>query len=155
MRTVEQWFGEYGESHTHPANELLHIICVPAIVMTVIGFLWAIPVPASFAALSPWLNWATLLVAAAIVYYFTLSPSLGLGATAGLIGLLFVVRWLDTFAWPLWLICLAVFVVGWIGQFIGHSIEGTRPSFTKDLQFLLIGPIWLLGHLYRRLGIPI
>lgn len=155
MRTVEQWFGEYGESHTNPSNELLHIICVPAIVMTVVGFLWAIPVPDSVAALTPWLNFATLMVAAAIVYYFTLSPSLGLGAGAGLIGLLFVVRWLDTFAWPLWLTCLAVFVVAWIGQFIGHAIEGKRPSFTKDLQFLLIGPLWLLGHLYRRLGIPI
>jgi len=155
MRTVEQWFGEYGESHSHPSNELLHIICVPPIVMTVIGFLWAIPVPDSFAALSPWLNWATLAVAAAIAYYFTLSVPLGIGAAAGLIAMLFVVRWLETLAWPLWVTCLAIFVVGWIGQFIGHSIEGKRPSFTKDIQFLLIGPLWLLGHLYRRLGIPI
>jgi uncharacterized membrane protein YGL010W len=155
MRTVEQWFGEYGESHTHPGNELLHFICVPAIVMTVIGFLWAIPVPDSVAALSPWLNWATLIVAAAIVYYVSLSPTLALGAGLCLTGLLLVVRWLDTLSWPLWLTCLAVFVVAWIGQFIGHAIEGKRPSFTKDLQFLLIGPVWLLGHVYRKLGIPI
>jgi uncharacterized membrane protein YGL010W len=155
MRTVEQWFGEYGESHSHPRNELLHIICVPPIVMTVIGFLWAIRVPDSVAAVSPWLNFATLMVAAAIVYYFRLSISLALGAAVGLIGMLFVVRWLDTLAWPLWLTCLTIFVVGWIGQFIGHSIEGKRPSFMKDIQFLLIGPVWLLGHLYRRLGIPI
>jgi uncharacterized membrane protein YGL010W len=46
-----------------------------------------------------------------------------------------------------------IFVVGWIGQFIGHAIEGKRPSFMKDIQFLLIGPLWLLGHLYRKLGI--
>jgi len=155
MRTVEQWFGEYGESHSHPSNELLHIICVPPIVMTVIGFLWAIPLPGSITAISPWLNLATLSVAAAIVYYFTLSVSLGIGASAGLIGMLFVVRWLDTLAWPLWLTCLTIFVIGWIGQFIGHSIEGKRPSFMKDIQFLLIGPVWLLGHLYRRLGIPL
>ena len=63
MRTVEQWFGEYGESHSNPRNELLHIICVPPIVMTVIGFIWAIPVPAAFAAVSPWLNWATITIA--------------------------------------------------------------------------------------------
>ena len=61
--------------------------------------------------------------------------------------------WLDTLAWPLWLTCLVIFVIGWIGQFIGHAIEGKRPSFMKDMQFLLIGPLWLLGHLYRRLGI--
>ena len=155
MRTVEQWFGEYGESHSHPGNELLHIICVPPIVMTVIGFLWSIPVPDSVAAVSPWLNFGTLMVVAAIAYYFTLSVSLGIGAAAGLVGMLFVVRWLETLSWPLWLTCLAIFVLAWIGQFIGHSIEGKRPSFMKDIQFLLIGPVWLLGHLYRKLGIPL
>ncbi|HYJ41455.1 MAG TPA: Mpo1-like protein [Steroidobacteraceae bacterium] len=53
----------------------------------------------------------------------------------------------------MWLTCLVIFAIGWVGQFIGHAIEGKRPSFFKDLQFLLIGPLWLLGHLYRRLGI--
>ena len=153
MRTVQQWFDEYGESHSHPRNELLHIICVPPIVMTVIGFIWAIPVPDAFIALSPWLNWATLAVTLAVVYYFTLSITLGSGAMIGLAILLAIVRWLDTLAWPLWLTCLVIFVVAWIGQFIGHAIEGKRPSFTKDIQFLLIGPLWLLSHLYRRLGV--
>ena len=153
MRTVEQWFGEYGESHSNPRNELLHIICVPAIVLTVIGFIWSIPVPAAFIGISPWLNWATMVIALAIAYYFTLSAALGIGAAIGLGILAYIVRFLDTLAWPLWLTCLVIFVVAWIGQFVGHAIEGKRPSFFKDLQFLLIGPLWLLGHLYRRLGI--
>jgi len=153
MRTVEQLFGEYGESHTNPRNELLHFICVPAIVLTVIGFLWSIPVPAAFTEISPWLNWATITMALAIVYYFRLSLALGIGAALGLSILAYIVRFLDTLAWPLWLTCLVIFVVAWIGQFVGHAIEGKRPSFFKDLQFLLIGPLWLLGHLYRRLGI--
>ena len=153
MRTVQQWFDEYSESHSHPRNELLHILCVPPIVLTVIGFLWAIPLPAAIAEISPWLNWATIAVAGAVAYYFLLSPSLGVGAAVCLVALLFVVSWLDTLAWPLWLICLVVFVVAWIGQFVGHSIEGKRPSFFKDVQFLLIGPIWLVSHVYRRLGV--
>ena len=153
MRSVEQWFGEYGESHANPRNELLHIICVPAIVMTVIGFLWSIPVPAAFLEVSPWLNWATIVIVLAVVYYFTLSIALGIGAAIGLAILAYIVSFLDTLAWPLWLTCLVIFVIAWIGQFIGHAIEGKRPSFTKDIQFLLIGPLWLLGHLYRRLGI--
>jgi uncharacterized membrane protein YGL010W len=70
-----------------------------------------------------------------------------------LVAMLFVVGWLDTLPWPLWATCLVIFVAAWIGQFIGHAFEGKRPSFTKDLQFLLIGPLWLLGHLYRRVGI--
>ena len=153
MRTVEQWFGEYGESHSNPGNELLHIICVPPIVLSVIGFIWSIPIPAAFAQVSPWLNWATVSMALAIVYYFCLSVSLGIGAAIGLSVMAWVVSWLATFAWPLWLTSLVIFAAGWIGQFIGHAIEGKRPSFFKDVQFLLIGPLWLLGHLYRRLGI--
>ena len=153
MRTVEQWFGEYGESHSNPRNELLHIICVPAIVLTVIGFIWSIPVPAAFSEISPWLNWATMVIVLAIAYYCTLSAALGIGAAIGLGILAYIVRFLDTLTWPLWVTCLVIFVVAWIGQFVGHAIEGKRPSFFKDLQFLLIGPLWLLGHLYRRLGI--
>ena len=153
MRTAEQWLGEYGESHQHPRNELLHIICVPAIVLTVIGFLWSIPVPAAFTEVSPWLNWATIAIVLSIVYYFTLSFALGLGAAIGLGVLAYLVSLLATLSWPLWLTCLVIFVVAWIGQFIGHHIEGKRPSFFKDVQFLLIGPIWLLSNLYRRLGI--
>jgi uncharacterized membrane protein YGL010W len=64
------------------------------------------------------------------------------------------VNWLDGFATPLWVISLAIFVIAWIGQFIGHVVEGKKPSFFKDLQFLMIGPAWLLGFVYRRLGIP-
>jgi uncharacterized membrane protein YGL010W len=54
---------------------------------------------------------------------------------------------------PLWLGCGVLFVLAWIGQFVGHAIEGKRPSFIKDLQFLLIGPMWLLADVYRRLGV--
>src|SRR4051812_46174637 len=153
MRTMHQWLDEYGASHRNHTNEFLHWICVPAIVMTVIGFLWSIPVPSAFDALSPWLNWATISVALWLGYYFLLSPSLGIGAPVGLLGMLLIVRWLDSLAWPLWITCLGIFIVAWIGQFIGHSIEGTRPSFFKDVQFLLIGPIWLMSHVYRRLGL--
>jgi uncharacterized membrane protein YGL010W len=82
-----------------------------------------------------------------------LSVALGIGAAIGLAILAYIVSWLDTLSWPLWLTCVVIFVIAWIGQFIGHHIEGKRPSFFKDLQFLLIGPIWLLSNLYRRLGI--
>jgi len=150
---MHQWLDEYGASHQNSTNELLHWICVPVIVMTVIGLLWALPVPRAFAEASPWINWATIGVAVAVTYYFLLSPALAAGAALCLVGLLFVVRWLDSLPWPLWQICVAIFVLAWIGQFIGHSIEGKRPSFFKDVQFLMIGPIWLVSLLYRRLGL--
>jgi uncharacterized membrane protein YGL010W len=101
---------------------------------------------------SPWLNWATITIALAVVYYFTLSFTLGIGAAIGLSILAYIVSWLDTLAWPLWLTCLLIFTAGWIGQFIGHAIEGKRPSFMEDIQFLLIGPLWLMGQPVSKAG---
>lgn len=153
MRSVTQWFDEYSESHRNPLNKRLHWICVPAIVLSVVGLLWSLPVPASFAAISPWLNWATIVAGLSLAYYFALSPRLAIGVLLGY-GVLFgLVQGLAQLPWPLWATSVAIFVVAWIGQFIGHAYEGKRPSFYKDLQFLLIGPLWLLGFVYRSLGL--
>jgi uncharacterized membrane protein YGL010W len=154
MRSVSDWLREYGASHENPTNKLLHWICVPPIVLAVIGFLWSIPVPQTFAALSPWLNWATLAAGVAWVYYLLLSPRLAAGILLAFLLLIALTRGLATLPWPLWLTSLVIFVVAWVGQFIGHAIEGKRPSFFKDLQFLLIGPLWLLAAAYRRLSLP-
>jgi uncharacterized membrane protein YGL010W len=153
MRNVTQWLGEYGESHRHAVNKLLHWICVPPIVLSVLGFLWAIPVPAVLASTSPWINWATLAALAALAYYVVLSPKLAVGIAIAFAALLSTVYWLGTLSWPLWFTSLVIFVVAWIGQFVGHAIEGKRPSFFKDVQFLLIGPLWLVAALYERIGL--
>jgi uncharacterized membrane protein YGL010W len=121
--------------------------------MCVIGFLWLIPVPTTFVSISPWLNWATLMIAAAVAFYIYLSPRLAIGAALVLVALVVVVSWLASLTWPLWAICSAVFVVAWIGQFIGHAYEGKRPSFFKDVLFLMIGPLWLISFVYRKLGL--
>jgi uncharacterized membrane protein YGL010W len=153
MRTVDQWLDAYGESHRHPLNKALHWACVPAIVLSVLGLLWSLPVPATLAALSPWLNWATLVAALALLYYAALSPALALGIVP-VIGLLLAgVVALARLPWPPWQSCLAIFALAWAGQFVGHAVEGRRPSFFEDLQFLLIGPLWLLAALYRALGL--
>src|SRR5262249_29731236 len=152
-RSVAEWLGEYGESHANPTNKLLHWICVPPIVLSVMGFLWAIPVPQAFAAVSPWLNWATLLGLAAFVYYAALSPRLAFGIGVAFVVMFAIVNALADLPFPLWATSLVIFVAAWIGQFIGHAYEGKRPSFFKDVQFLLIGPLWLLAALYRRLGL--
>jgi len=154
MRSIDDWLTAYGASHQDPVNKLIHWICVPAIVFSLIGLLWALPVPAAFADISPALNWAVLFAMAAVVYYFLMSVSLAIGATLVLTLLLLLAARLDELAAPLWAISLVVFVVAWIGQFIGHRIEGKKPSFFEDLQFLMIGPLWLLAAAYRRVGIP-
>ena len=153
MRSVGEWLGEYGESHANPTNKLLHWICVPPIVLSVMGFLWSVPVPAAFAAISPWLNWATLAGLAAFVYYAALSPALAFGIALAFAVMFAIVDALAGLPFPLWATSLAIFIAAWIGQFIGHAYEGKRPSFFKDMQFLLIGPLWLVAALYRRLGL--
>lgn len=150
--TVSDWLNEYGASHRNPLNKRLHWICVPLIALSVVGFLWSAPVPASAAAISPFLNWGALFLLAIIVYYFTLSVSLALGMILFSALLMLVTYALSQLAAPLWLTSLIIFVLAWIGQFVGHHYEGARPAFFKDLQFLLIGPLWLMAHLYARLG---
>lgn len=149
MRTAQDWLDAYGESHQNPLNKTIHWVCIPWIMISLLGLLASIPSP--FA--NPWLHWGTGLIAVAIVYYAMLSVPLAIGmAVIGSI-MLGITAGLAHLPMPLWLSSLIIFVVAWIGQFIGHKIEGKKPSFFEDLQFLLIGPMWLLAAIYRRIGI--
>lgn len=153
LTSVQAWLDDYGESHRNPVNKAIHWICVPLIAMSVVGILWDLPVPEAFRKISPVMNWGVLFLMASIVYYFILSPRLAVGMLLVTAAFVVCLVWLDGFATPLWQICTAIFVLAWIGQFIGHLVEGERPSFFKDLQFLMIGPLWLLSFVYRWLGI--
>jgi uncharacterized membrane protein YGL010W len=154
MSPAEPWLRAYESDHLHPANKFLHWICVPLIVVSLVGLLWSLPVPQAFQQSPAVLNWGTLFLMAAIVYYFIMSISLAIGMLPFVLAVIVAVAWLDALPPPLWALCGALFAVGWLGQFLGHWIEGRRPSFLRDLQFLMIGPIWLLASVYRRLGIP-
>lgn len=131
---------------------MIHWLCVPVILWCVLALLWEL----KFAA-NPWLNGASVMILISIIFYAGLSFTLTLGM-AGISALsiyLIMAYEAANFAWPLWAFALLLFTLAWIGQFVGHQIEGKKPSFFKDLQFLLIGPAWLLSFLYRRLGIPL
>jgi uncharacterized membrane protein YGL010W len=154
MRTAAEWLDDYGEGHRNHANKALHWICVPVIAWCVLGLLWSLPFPTAVRGLHPAANWASLAVFAALIYYALLSIPLTLGAIPLLTAFLWSIDWLErSTTVPLWSICLLAFVIAWIGQFVGHAIEGKRPSFFKDVQFLMIGPLWLLADVYRRVGI--
>ncbi|QIZ76095.1 DUF962 domain-containing protein [Ferrimonas lipolytica] len=148
-KNIQQWLDAYGVSHQNATNKAIHWLCVPVILWTVLALLWGVQIPAQ-----PLLNGATLLMAISLVFYWRLSPQLA-------IGMVFVAafNWwlidlhLTSLSWPLWQTALALFVLAWIGQFIGHIIEGAKPSFFEDMQFLLIGPIWLLSFVYDKVGV--
>jgi uncharacterized membrane protein YGL010W len=141
MQTIDQWFGRYGESHQNATNKLIHWICVPLITWSVLALLWA------------WTPVAALsVVVVALGFYGYLSMPIALGMLGVVAGMAYPLARMERPT--LVIVGAAVFVLAWIGQFIGHRIEGRKPSFFDDLKFLLIGPAWLLGFIYRSLRIP-
>jgi uncharacterized membrane protein YGL010W len=139
-RDIHTLLSLYGESHRDPTNELIHIVCVPLIVFSLLGIIWAVHPIA-----------AVLVVAASLWYYYQLSKPFALGMLA-MSGVMLALLSLLPPATVLAL-SIAIFVLAWVGQFIGHQIEGKKPSFLDDLRFLLIGPLFVLSFLYRRLNV--
>ncbi|WP_343584298.1 Mpo1-like protein [Herbaspirillum sp.] len=136
-RRIDQLLSRYAESHQNPVNELIHCVCVPAIVLSLLGLCWTV---------SPAV--ALVVAAAALAYYLSLSPPFAVGMLAMSAAMMLILARLPaTAVLPF---SVVVFVAAWIGQFIGHRIEGKKPSFFEDLRFLLIGPLFVLGVLYRR-----
>ncbi len=158
MRPLQSWFDEYAESHQNPTNKLLHWFCIPAIFYSIIGLLASIP--AGFLQqllpeyLAPIAHFGTLLVFGGLIFYMLHSPSMAVGILLYSIICLHFVHIFSHLSVPLWQSSLLIFTIAWIGQFYGHKVEGKKPSFFKDVQFLLIGPAWLLGFIYQKLGIP-
>lgn len=155
MKTLQSWLEEYGESHQNETNKIVHCICVPSIFFSVVGLLWSIPVPEIFLnfKLFP-LNWAVIMLGLVFIYYLVLSVTLSIGMFLFGICCLSLCNYLSVkTAFPLWGICLSVFSAAWVGQFWGHKVEGKKPSFFKDIQFLMIGPAWLISFVYKQLGI--
>lgn len=142
MKTAEEWLKEYSATHRNPINKRIHTVCVPAILFSVLGGAWHLPF-GSF----PWMNGGILLSVLALLFYASLGfrPFLVMLATLGaMILAIAALEWGTSL--PMLSIYGAIFLVAWIGQFIGHHYEGKSPSFFQDLQFLLIGPLWVYSH---------
>ena len=157
MKSIQQWLEEYAESHQNPRNKLIHWFCVPIIFFTIIGLLYSIPIQFGVIA-GLKVNIGSIVAVLIFIYYCLLSLKIALGmliftlislylselifqVTGGYIGLAIT--------------CVVLFVVSWIFQFVGHEIEGKKPSFIKDLQYLMIGPAWVISFFYKKIGIQL
>ncbi|TDR72507.1 DUF962 domain-containing protein [Paludibacterium purpuratum] len=138
--TLQEWLDVYGESHQHPLNVAIHKFCIPVILFSILGLLSAFPLP---------LNPAWLLVAAGVGFYLRLSRRMALAMLLLCLLMLLTLAALRRAGIDLLQMSVALFVVAWIGQFIGHRIEGRKPSFFDDLRFLMIGPAWTLASLTK------
>ena len=152
MKTIQQWLSEYGESHKNETNKTIHWICVPSIFFSLVGLLYSIKLPFIIANIQ--LNVALILMVFAIIYYATLSRTIWVGMLLFSVFCLWICHIIERAGiLPLWLFCVIIFVSAWVGQFYGHKVEGKKPSFLQDLQFLMIGPAWLMSFIYKKLGI--
>ncbi|MDO6684176.1 MULTISPECIES: Mpo1 family 2-hydroxy fatty acid dioxygenase [unclassified Agarivorans] len=155
-KPVQQWFNEYAVSHKNPTNKAIHWFMVPAIYFSIVGLLWSLPLSAvvSDQQLSPWINAASLLALPIHWFYLRLSKALALAMALFTLSCFLLCDLISTLnPIPLWQCSIWIFVVAWIGQFIGHKIEGKKPSFFEDIQYLLIGPLWLMGFVFDYLNI--
>ena len=154
MKTLQQWLSEYGESHKNETNKTIHWICVPSIFFSLVGLFYSIELP--FVISNIQMNVAFIVLILVTLYYASLSKTIWIGMLLfGLacLGLCYIIARSEIM--PLWLFSLIIFAAAWIAQFYGHKVEGKKPSFLQDLQFLMIGPAWLMSFLYRKMGIAV
>ena len=138
-RKVDQLLAHYEESHRNPTNEKIHFVAIPLIMFSLLGLLFAI---------HPWVAYGFVL--ASMVYYARLSTvfllTMALLSAIGLAGVHALGEHVLTAS-------VVIFVGGWIAQFVGHKIEGRKPSFFEDLQYLWVGPIFVVSKLFLKLGV--
>lgn len=152
MKTIQEWYDDYAVSHQNKTNQRIHYICVPAIFFSIVGMIMSIPsqlIQNTTGIENPMIsNWASLILIVLLLFYLSLSFGLFL-RMLGFSVLCIIGNYYLGQVMPLFYTSLLIFVVAWVGQFYGHHIEGKKPSFLKDLQFLLIGPAWVLEKLSK------
>ena len=155
MKKINSLLNQYGESHKNGTNKLILWICVPAIFFSIVGLVSIIPFPWEiniYEGIN--LSWALIALVLVLLYYVSLSVSLSLGMLLFSIGCIFLCSKINVSMYALW-IYIGIFAFSWVFQFIGHNIEGKKPSFLQDIQFLLIGPAWLMHFILKKLNIPV
>ena len=138
-KSLQSWLADYAVSHQHPINKKIHWLCVPTIFASILGM-----------GMSWQAAFTLVLIALVMLFYLRLSTQLFIAMGMFVLFCLAAIAILPV-GFKFW---FGVFVVAWIGQFVGHKIEGKKPSFFEDLQFLLIGPAWVANSLSEKLAKP-
>lgn len=138
-RKIDQLLAHYASSHTHPTNELIHFAAIPLIVFCLCGLMFA---------LHPWAAYA--FIAASMVYYARLSSVFFISMVLWSAIIIAILHSMGSYVL---IASIVIFIGAWIVQFIGHKIEGKKPSFLEDIQYLWVGPMFVLSKLFLKLGI--
>lgn len=154
MSETDRWLSDYGKSHSEICNPVIYWVAVQLLVLGTVGILWSLPVPDEFVRISPVLNWGTAFLMAAVVYYFIISISLAIGMLPFVLGLTAIEVWLDRSGFAIGWVAAGLTVMGLAGLYVGQRANGGVRAVARDVQLMMIAPVWLLSNLYRRLGIP-
>ena len=137
MRAIDKLLNEYGESHQNATNKLIHWICVPVIFWTIVALLWSVKLGVEIPSTTYHLNLALVALVAVIFYYIKLSIRLTIGMLLFAFACIAITDRLEEnltlLHFPLWGLALILFTIAWIFQFVGHNIEGKKPSFLNKL----------------------
>jgi uncharacterized membrane protein YGL010W len=138
-RRIDQLLAHYGESHQHPVNERIHFVAIPLIMLTLIGLMFEIHPAVAYVFLT-----------ASMFYYLRLSLVFSMVMAVWTLIMLVLVNAMGEHRL---VICVLVFMGAWVLQFIGHKLEGKKPSFFEDVQYLWVGPLFVLRPLLLRFNL--
>jgi uncharacterized membrane protein YGL010W len=153
ITSLDEWADRYGALKARGPGNVSAWLGIPLLVMSLIGMLWSVPVPAVLRDASPGINYATLFILATFVYYCILSVSLALGAMVFLLAATVPSVWISGAGVPLFPVAAAVFVVTFVWQLLDTWRAHRRMLVIPNLQYIMLGPLWLLRAAYRSLGL--
>ncbi|PAV47027.1 hypothetical protein CK486_15085 [Pseudomonas sp. HAR-UPW-AIA-41] len=150
MKTLVDHLSQYAEYHRDRRNIATHFVGIPLIVLAVAELLSRPGLEVA----GLWLSPAALVAAAAAIFYLRLDLRYGLLMSALLLLSLWFGAALAVQSTAVWLGAgVALFVIGWIIQFVGHYYEGRKPAFVDDLMGLVVGPLFVVAELGFMLGL--
>ena len=154
MPETDKWLAEYGEIHEDINFAGIYWIAVLTLVVGTVGMLWSLPVPVEFARISPVMNWGSSFLMATVIYYFIISMPLAIGMLPFVFGVAAVQIWITESPYSIVQVSTTLFVFSLAGLYLGHRGNGGIKAVFRDIQLMMIAPVWLLSNLYRRFGIP-
>ena len=155
MTEAEKWLGEYASNQAQVELPLIYWPGVFAVIIGLVGLLWSLPVPDAFRAISPVLNWGTTFLLASTVYYFVISVPLAIGMLPFTLGLVALEMRIAHFTLlPLRWVTLGLLAAGTAAIWLSKDREFAAGFMWRHLLLVMLGPLWLLSDLYRRLRIP-
>ena len=155
MNDTNTWLEEFGQRLASARNPIIYWLSLLVLMIGVTGLLWSLPVPGPLREISPLINFGSLFLMAASVYYFVLSLSLGAGMLPFVMGIAAIQGWLAGQPVTHSFAASVLIGAGVSGLCFGHYAAGGLRAVSRDVQLVMIAPAWVLSIIYRRMGIPI